>query len=107
MELQFFEKRRESGGREIVGDDFGAGREAGLDPRFYLQAALHRFFSEETSAEHQRRIRGVSATGDGGDDHCAAGKIEGVAIAANLDVFLRGAFDRSEEHTSELQSLAY
>src|SRR5260370_7697557 len=97
MEFQFFEKRREAGGSEIVRDDFGPWREARLYPGFHLQAALEGFFGEQAGTEHQRGIRCVRATGDGGDDHGAAGKIERVAIVANLDVLRGRAFDHFSE----------
>ena len=62
-----------------------------------MQAALHRFLGEESRAEHEGWIRSVGAAGDGGNDHRAAGKIERVAVVADLDVFLRGAFDNFGE----------
>ena len=34
-----------------------------------VQAALDRFFREQSGAQHQRRIRSVGAAGDRGDDH--------------------------------------
>src|SRR5882762_468861 len=92
MKFQFFEERSEAGGSEIVGDNLGAWREAGFHPRFYLQATLDCFFGEQAGAEHQRRIGSIGATSDGGDDYRTAGKIEGVAVVADRNVFLRRAF---------------
>src|SRR5260370_31330578 len=93
MEFKFREERREGGGGEIVGDDFGPRREAGLHPGFHLQTALDGFFCEQAGSEHQGWVRGVRATGDGGDDHGAAGKVKRVAIVVNLDVLRGRAFD--------------
>ena len=59
-----------------------------------MQAALDGFFREQAGAEHQRRIRGVGAAGDGGDDHGAVGEIEFVAVVLHADVLWRRAAER-------------
>src|SRR4029077_11345803 len=71
--------------------------ETGFDPGLHLQAALYGFFGKQAGAEHQGWIRSVGAACDGSYYHGAAGKIEGVAIVADLDVFLWRAFDNFGE----------
>src|SRR5712671_2228890 len=61
VKFQFFEERRQAGGGEVVSDNFGAWREAGFHPRFYLQAALDRFLGEQAGTEHERRIGSIGA----------------------------------------------
>src|SRR5262249_39085855 len=61
----------EAGLGEVVGDDARARRERGLDPRAHGEAALDRLLGEEPGAEHDARVRGVGARGDGGDDDVA------------------------------------
>ena len=93
IEFQFIEKNVEAAGGEIVGDDFRTGREAGLDPRLDLQAALDRFFREQARAEHQRWVRSIGAARDCGDNDGAADKIERVTVILDGGVFRRCVAD--------------
>src|SRR3546814_6933269 len=68
----------QAGAVEIVGDDLGTRREAGLDPGLAVEAALPRLARHQSRRDEHGGVGCVGAAGDGG---------------------------RSEEHTSELQSL--
>ena len=105
IEAERIEIGPQAGFFDVIGDDFGAGREAGFHPGLGLQAALDGFFGEQAGAEHQRRIRSVGAAGDGGDDDRAVGEIELVAIVLHADVlggvgerFFEGCFGLRERH---------
>ena len=89
LKLKFVEILRQSRSMQVIGHYFRARRQTRFHPRLGAQPALHRFFRQQRRAEHQRWIRRVGATGDGRDDHRAAGQIEGVAVVAQLHV-LRG-----------------
>jgi hypothetical protein len=53
---------------EILRDDLRAGRERGLDPGLNGDAEPARIAGHQARGEHDRRIRGVRAGRDGGDD---------------------------------------
>src|SRR6185369_17972261 len=55
----------------VVGDDLTARGERGLDPRLDLEAALYGIAGDEARRQHDARIGGVGAAGDGGDDDVA------------------------------------
>ncbi len=67
-----------------------------------MQAALDGFLRQQAGAQHQRRIRGVRAAGDRGNDHRTVRKLEFVAVVAHGDVLLRGAFHRLFEQRFRL-----
>ena len=71
VEFQLFEIRHEAGVVQIIGHDFRSRRETRLHPGLGLQPLLDRLLGEQTGRDHHRRIRGVGATGDGGDHHGA------------------------------------
>ena len=56
IEFQLFQIRREARIVQIVGDNFGAGREARFHPGLGLEALLDRFFRQQASGDHDRRI---------------------------------------------------
>ena len=97
IEFQFIEKHIEAAGGEVVGDDFRAGRETGFHPRLDLQATLYGFFREQAGTKHQRRVRGVCAARDRGDDDGAAGEIERVAVIFDGGVLRRRVADNFGE----------
>ena len=68
-ETELIEIRVEPGLLQVVGDHFGAGRQARLDPRLALKPALDRLLREQPGANHDARIRGVRAARDGGNHH--------------------------------------
>ena len=80
VEAQRFEIGPETRLFDVIGDDFRAGREAGLHPGLRGQSALDRLLCKQPGAEHQRGIRGVRAACDCGDDHGAVGELEFVAV---------------------------
>src|SRR5208282_6260891 len=102
IELEFVEIGSKAGGEKIVGNDFRAGSEAGFYPGLDIEPTLDGFFREQAGAEHQRGIGGVCATGDGGDNYRAAGKIERVAVIANSNMFVRRAFHDFGERSFRL-----
>src|SRR5262245_10445403 len=69
MEAKLFEVGGEPRALVVVHDHLRAGRECGLDPGTPGEAALDRILGEEGGTDHDLRVRGVCATGDGGDDH--------------------------------------
>ena len=71
LKPELVEVGREPGSLVVVGDDFRARRERGLDPRLPLQAPLHRLLGQEAGGEHDRRVGGIGAAGDRGDHHRA------------------------------------
>ncbi len=71
VETELVQIRREPGLAQVFGDDLGARRQAGLDPRLDRQAFLHRFLGDQARRHHHRRVGGVGAARDGRDDHGA------------------------------------
>ena len=67
VEAELLQVSHEAGRLEVVGHDSGAGREAGLDGGRDLQSALDGSLGQQAGGHHHRGIRGVGATGDGGD----------------------------------------
>ena len=64
----------QAGFEQIVGDDFRARREAGLDPGLAREPALDGLLREQARAEHDGRVRRIRARGDRCDDDGAVGK---------------------------------
>ena len=56
---------------EVVGDHLGAGRKRGLDPGLGFEAGARGIAREQRGAEHHRRVGGVGAARDGGDQDSA------------------------------------
>ena len=69
VEAELLEVRGEPGPVVVVGDDAGPGRERGLHPGLAGQAPLHGVLGQQRRADHHRRIGGVGARRDRGDDH--------------------------------------
>ncbi len=65
---------------EVVGDDLGARGEGGLDPRLAGQALLHGLLRDERGGDHDVRVRGVGAGGDGRDRHRAVVQLVAGAV---------------------------
>ncbi|MND89956.1 hypothetical protein D3C80_820310 [compost metagenome] len=61
----------EAGVGQIVGDDLRAGGQRGLDPGLDLQTQGVSLARHQTGGDQDRRVGGVGARGDGGDDHVA------------------------------------
>src|SRR5207244_971319 len=93
IEIEGFEIGSEAGLIEIFGDDFRAWREARLDPGLALEPFLDGLLCQQSGADHDRRIRGISATGDGGDHNCAALHFGGLAANLNARLFRRRIFE--------------
>ena len=68
VEAELVEIPVEPGALVVLGDDLRARRERRLHPRLARQAALDRLLREQAGADHHRRVRGVRARGDRGDD---------------------------------------
>ena len=71
VEAQRVECLREAGALQVLGDHPRAGREAGLDPRLRLQAALDGLARQQPGGDHHGGVRGVGARRDRGDHHGA------------------------------------
>ena len=83
VEPQSVQGLLQAGLGQVLGDHLGAGRQGGLDPRRHPQAALQSLLGQEAGAQHHRRIGGVGAGGDGGDDHRAMADLLGRTRYAN------------------------
>ncbi len=92
IEVQFVEIFAQARFVQVVGDYLGARREAGLHPWLGLESTLDGVLRQQARAQHQRRIRGVGAAGDGGNHNRAIAQLELVAVVFHLDVLLRCAF---------------
>ena len=62
-------------GVEIIADHLASGRKAGLDPRLDLQALFPRLAGDQAGADQHRRVGGVGAAGDRGDDDVAVAEV--------------------------------
>ena len=69
VEAELLEVRHETGFVEVFRHDHRAGGEAGLHPWTLLETRLDGLPGQEARSDHHRRIRGVRATRDRGDDH--------------------------------------
>ena len=76
VKAQGFQVRRQAGLGQVIGDDARARRQAGLDVGRDAQAALHRLLGYQPCADHHRRVGGVGAAGDRGDDDGAVAEIK-------------------------------
>ncbi len=86
VEAELFEIGQQAGFLVVVGDDAGAGREGGLDPRRNGEAFFDGLFGEDAGGDHHGGIRCVGAAGDGGDDDRAVIEIlVGIDVEALLD----------------------
>ena len=81
VEAELFEVGEQAGLLVVVGDDAGAGRERGLDPRRHGEAFFDGLLGEQAGGDHDGGVGGVGAAGDGGDDDGAVVEI-GVGIDA-------------------------
>ena len=86
MEAELFQVRKQASLAEIVGDDFGAGREAGFHPGFRAQPLLDRFLRHQTGSHHHRRVRCVGAARDRGDHDGAVPQLVAHAVDREIDV---------------------
>ena len=82
----------QAGGGQIIGDHLRAGGQRGLDPGLDRQAQLLRLARHQAGGDQDRRVGGVGAGGDGGDDDVAVSKVE----LLTLDLDARGV-DRAVE----------
>ena len=78
VEAQLVERAREASTVEVVGDDAGARREAGLDPRLRLEALGAGVARHQTGGDHHGRVRRVGARGDCGNHDAAV--IDGAVL---------------------------
>ena len=74
VEAELGEVLEQARGLVVLGDDERTRREAGLDPRLGLEAALDGVSREQAGANHHARIRRVGAARDRGHDHGAVGE---------------------------------
>ena len=79
MEAELLQRLYHLGVLEVLGHHLGAGRQAGLDPRLRVQAALDRLAGQQARRQHHRRIGRVGAAGDGGDHHVAVPDLDRAA----------------------------
>ena len=95
----------QAGGGQIVGDHLRTGRQRGLDPGLDRQAQLLRLARHQTGGDQDRRVGGVGAGGDGGDDDIAVAEIE--CLTLDLDArsvggaaedLAQGGFERRGGH---------
>src|SRR5579872_1073222 len=93
LEAEFVEIFSQASGFEIISYDFRSWREAGFYPGLAVQATLDSLFCNQAGAKHQRRVRGICAAGNGGDNDRPVRKLKLVAIVFHGDVFLRGALE--------------
>ena len=71
LEAERVERLLQAGGREVVGDDARAGREARLDVRRGAQAARDGVAGEQAGGDHHGRVGRVGAGRDRGDHDAA------------------------------------
>jgi len=70
-EAELVQERLQAATVVVLGDDARAGCERGLDDRRHREAALHRLLGHQSGGEHDRRVAGVRARRDGGDQDVA------------------------------------
>ena len=68
VEAERLEERRQARLVVVLGHDLGTRREARLHPRLAGEAALDRVLREQPGGDHDRRVGGVRAARDRGDD---------------------------------------
>src|SRR5690606_30056669 len=68
VEAQLVQVRGQAGTLVVVGDDLGPGGQRGLHPRLAGQPLLHRLLGQQGRTQHDRRVGGGGAGGDGRDD---------------------------------------
>ena len=104
MESQLLEIRRQSGLRQIIGDDFRSRGERRLDPGRNRQSLLDCFLRQKPCADEHGRIRSVRA-GSNRSNHNAAVTERGLHIRRNVFVHV-GIFhaDRSRIASFRLPS---
>ena len=89
IEAQRIEIGPQAGFFNVVGDNFRSRRKTGFHPGLCSKTAFDGFLRQQAGAEHQRRIRGVGATGYRRDHHRSIGQIEFVAIILHADMLWR------------------
>src|SRR5215210_2694584 len=89
VELQLFKRVEESRGLQILRDDLGPRREAGLDVRRDGEPLLDGFSGQEAGAHHHGRIGGVGAARYGGDNGGAVPEIEFLSVHRDGDASRR------------------
>ena len=82
---QLVEVGLESGLFQVPGDNTGTGGERGLDVGLDGQTSLDGLLGEDTSSQHDGRVRGVGARGDGRDDDVTVGHLDLLALIVELD----------------------
>ena len=82
IKAERFEVPHEPRPFEVIGNNLGAGRERGFDPRFALQGELVGLCRDNPCPDHDTGIGRVRATGDGGDNNVAVfeSKLRAVAF---------------------------
>ena len=71
VEAKRFQVREQSGFLQILRDDPRAGRKARLDVRLDLEPPFHCFLGDQTGGDDHRRVGGIGAARDRGNDHRA------------------------------------
>ena len=92
VEAERFEIVHEAGLAQVVRDHLGTRRETGLDPGFRRQAARRRVARQQAGAEHHRRVGGVGARRDRGDDDRAVAQLVLRAVEGHADAARLGRF---------------
>ena len=80
VEAESVEVGQEARPLQVVGHHPGSGGEAALDPGSGLEPSLHRLLRHEPGADHDRRVAGVGAARDRGDDHGAVVQLDVIAL---------------------------
>ena len=71
LEAELVEVGLEAGLLKVGGDNAGAGCQRGLHGRVHGKTRLDRLLGKESRGEHDARVAGVGAAGDGGDEDAA------------------------------------
>ena len=84
VEAELLERLGQPGAVEVLGHHLGPRRQRRLDPRLARQPARHGVAGQQAGAEHDRRVGGVGARRDGGDDDVPVVELERLAVERHL-----------------------